>query len=128
MTEPEPPFAELHRSFSPADLAAFAALSGEGCPQDLIPEPLIGALFSCLLGTRLPGPGTGWLRQRLHFHAKARVNEPLVARVTLSKIRAEKRLADLECLCIGQNGRIICTGAALMLLAPGDALLFSSQP
>lgn len=120
--------AAIRRCFTPADLAAFAGLSCGDLPDDLVPEPLIGALFSCLLGTRLPGPGTGWLRQRLHFHAKVLVNEPLTARVTISRIRAEKRLADLDCLCIGQKGRIICTGSALMLLAPGHGLLFSSEP
>ncbi|RRH78280.1 phosphate acetyltransferase [Falsigemmobacter faecalis] len=123
-----PQSAEIRRSLSPADIAAFAALSGAAPALEGVPEPLIGALFSCLLGSRLPGPGTGWLRQRLHFHAKARVNEPLYASVRLSRIRPEKRLADLECLCIGQNDRMICTGSALMLLAPGDRLLFSSEP
>ena len=50
--------ASLTRAYTAADLAAFAALSG-AAPGDTVPEPLIGAVFSCLVGTRLPGPGTG---------------------------------------------------------------------
>ena len=110
--------ASLTRAFTAADLAAFAALSG-AVPGDTVPDPLIGALFSCLLGTRLPGPGTGWLKQTLHHHTPARLLEPLTATVELARLRPEKRLADLACTCLGADGRLICTGRALMLLPPG---------
>jgi len=110
--------ASLSRSFSAADLAAFAALAG-GDPVDTVPEPLIAALFSCLLGTRLPGPGTGWLKQSLHHHAAALPDEVLTASVQVTRLRPEKRLADLSCICLGAGGHTICEGRALMLLAPG---------
>lgn len=110
--------ASLTRAFAAADLAAFAALTGAP-PGDTVPEPLIGALFSCLLGTRLPGPGTGWLKQTLHHPTAARVQEPLTAWVELTRLRPDQRLADLACTCQGADGRLICTGRALMLLRPG---------
>lgn len=110
--------ASLTRAFGAADLAAFAALSG-GTTGGTVPEPLVAALFSCLLGTRLPGPGTGWLKQTLHHHSPARPGEPLTATVELTRLRPEKRLADLACACHGADGRLVCEGRALMLLPPG---------
>ena len=112
--------ASLSRSFAAADLAAFAALACGG-PVDTVPEPLIAALFSCLLGTRLPGPGTGWLKQTLHHHAAARRDERLTARVTVTRLRPDKRLADLDCSVHGDGGRAILSGRALMLLAPAPS-------
>lgn len=109
--------ASLTRRFGADDLVAFAALSGAPA-GDAVPDPLIGALFSCLLGMHLPGPGTGWLKQTLQHLAVAQVGEALTATVTLTRLRPDKRLADLECLCTGSDGRLICRGRALVLLSP----------
>lgn len=109
--------ATLVRRFGPDDLAAFAALTGWPVGAS-VPDPLIGALLSCLLGTRLPGPGTGWLKQDLTHHAAAAVDEPLTARVTVTRVRPVQRLVDLDCAVTGRDGRAIASGRALMLLAP----------
>lgn len=113
--------AQLQRAFSATDLAAFAALTGT-IPATSVPQALVAGLFSALLGTRLPGPGTGWLKQELHHIAPPEIDEPLIARVELTRLRPEKRLADLECSCRGHSGRLLCHGRALMLLAPDAPL------
>lgn len=120
-----PPHGQALRSPSPA-LGSRAALiapqSRAVAPQsaardDVVPEPLIAALFSRLLGMELPGPGTGWLKQELHHPASARLGEDLHARVEITRLRPEKKLADLMCICTGNKGRLICRGRALMLLS-----------
>lgn len=110
------PRADLTRRFSASDLAAWSALCRQTPEGAFLPAPLIGALFSALLGTRLPGPGTGWLRLRLGFHRPARLDESLCAEVIALPPRAGGQLGDLLCLCRGQNGDLICEGQALMLL------------
>lgn len=106
--------AEVRRSF-PVDAAgAFAALAGlDGVPRT-VPEPLIGGLFSYLLGVRLPGFGTNYLKQEMRFLAPARFGETLTARVTVTRLRPEKHLVDLETVCEGEDGRRICEGRALV--------------
>lgn len=108
-------FAELTRRWTASDLADFAALTGWSA-GDGVPDPLIGAMLSSLLGTRLPGPGTGWLKLDLTHHAVARTDEVLTARVTVTRLRPVKRLADLACVVTGDGARAIATGRALMLL------------
>lgn len=113
-------FAETTRSYSRADLAAFAALSG-GAPGSTVPEPLIGALFSYLLGVELPGFGTNYLKQEMRFLAPAPLNQPLTARVEITRLRPEKHLVDLATTCSSADGTLICEGRALVLARDVEA-------
>jgi len=108
------------RSFSVADIAGFLALSGAAGPVDHVPEPLIGALFSYLLGVRLPGAGTNYLKQDLLFVAPAPLDALLTARVTVTRLRPEKALADLDTSCTGPDGTLLCRGRALVLVRDLD--------
>lgn len=121
--------AELLRSFSRRDLETYAALTGEtnplftdpsyarraGLSDTPLPGPLLGALFSCLLGTRLPGRGTNWLKQRLFFPAPAYPGEELHAQVAIVRLRPEKELANLRTWATNPAGKVVCDGEALVL-------------
>lgn len=106
--------AELARSFSLEDVAAYVALGGAPAGGGAVPEPMIAALFSYLLGVKLPGPGTNYLKQSLHFESVAHAGEELTARATISRLRPEKALVDLETVCLGESGARVCTGRALV--------------
>ncbi|MGE4336628.1 MAG: MaoC/PaaZ C-terminal domain-containing protein [Pigmentiphaga sp.] len=102
------------RVFNVADLATWAGLAGLSRAPETVPGPLIGALFSYLLGERLPGHGTNYLKQSLDFHDTARPDEPLRAAVTISRLRGDKALVDLDTSCHGADGRTLCSGRALV--------------
>jgi len=106
--------AETRRSFTAADIAAFGALAGDAGAPRAVPEPLIAALFSYLLGVELPGPGTNYLKQELEFVAGAPVGTELVASVQVTRIRLDKDLVDLATLCRTADGTEICRGRALV--------------
>ena len=106
--------AEITRRFTARDSAEFARLSGAE-PMAGVPEPLIAALFSYLLGVDLPGPGTNYLKQSLRFHAPAPVDQALTARVRITRMRPEKHLVDLATICHAADGTLICDGRALVL-------------
>jgi hypothetical protein len=108
--------AAIARTYSAADLAAFAALCGHDGPLDAVPEPLLAALFSYLLGVKLPGPGTNYLKQELAFHAPAPLGEALTATVAITRLRPEKHLCDLATSLSGADGRILASGRALVLV------------
>lgn len=109
---------ETTRSYSRDDLAGFAALTGGATGDtvgDSVPEPLIGALFSYLLGVHLPGFGTNYLKQEMRFLAPAPLDRPLTARVEITRLRPEKHLVDLATTCRTADGTLICEGRALVL-------------
>lgn len=109
----------LERTFTPADLAEYIALTGDDNPAyraPRLPGGLLGGLFSYLLGTRLPGRGTNWLKQKLAFPAPAHPGEPLLARVEIARLRPEKDLVNLATTCTAPGGRVVCRGEALVLV------------
>jgi len=119
--------ASLRRVYTPAERDAYVALLGETNPlftdaayarrQGLrglpLPGPLLGALFSCVLGTRLPGRGTNWLKQRFHFCQYAFSGDELAAHVEIIRLRPDKELVNLR-TWITAAGATICDGEALV--------------
>ena len=108
-------FAEVRRSFDHSEMAEFSALAGTGVLPEAVPEPLIAAMFSYLLGVKLPGPGTNYLKQEMRFLRPAPLGVTLTARVEISRLRPEKHLVDLWATCTTPEGSVICEGRSLVL-------------
>lgn len=122
--------ATVVRTFSPADLDAYGELtrdanplhrgvpdsgSGSGAGARRVPGALLGGLFSYLLGTRLPGRGTNWLKQRLIYPEPCLAGEEVTATVEIVRLRPEKDLVNLRGLCVA-GGRVVCRGESLVLV------------
>ncbi|MBK8900160.1 MAG: phosphate acetyltransferase [Anaerolineaceae bacterium] len=115
--------ARANRTFSADDVAAYRTLSGDaglafGAADSAaaVPGPLLSGMFSDLLGTQLPGPGTNWLKQSLRFPAVARVGEVVTAVVQITRLRPEKALVNLRTTCVTSAGAVVCEGEALVLV------------
>jgi len=106
--------AEVTRTFSQKDLEEYSALSGHDVTSAHIPEPLIGALFSYLLGVKLPGLGTNYLKQETRFQTGAGVGDMLRARVEVTRLRPDKQLVDLATTCRSADGKTVACGRALV--------------
>ena len=123
--------AYIRRTFTAADLAEYVDLTGDtnpvltdanyaralGLDGPLIPGGLLGGLFSYLLGTKLPGRGTNYLKQRLCFPTLAYADQALTASVEIIRIRAEKQLVNLSTVCTDAAENIVCHGEALVLVS-----------
>ena len=118
--------ASLVRTLREDDIELFAVVSGDLNPAHLDPvyaetdlfHKIIahgmwsGALISAVLGTKLPGPGTIYLSQKLHFHAPISVGDTITTTVTVQEKRPEKQRIIFVCRCIDQLGREVVTGTA----------------
>ncbi len=122
--------AETKRTFTAKDVADYAGLTGDANPlytdetfaqqagfdRCIVPGPLLGAMFSDLLGTRLPGRGTNWLKQELHFPEPAYVGEEMTACVEIVRLRPEKDLVNLADTCTNASGVLVCQAQSLVLV------------
>lgn len=117
--------AQVTRTFSAQDLRDYVELSGHTVHGDGVPEPLIGALFSFLLGMKLPGIGTMYLKQETDNLQQAMIGEPLTARVEITRLRPDKHLVDLSTTCRRADGQLIASGRALVYV--GDLIPQTGQ-
>lgn len=121
--------ASVSRVFTKADLEEYASLTGDtnpiftnheyarraGFQGSIIPGPLLSGMFSMLLGTKLPGRGTNWLKQNLRFLAPAYVGEKITATVEVVRLRPEKDLVNLWDTCVTSTGKVVCRAESLVL-------------
>lgn len=122
--------AQQQRTFSQGDLIEYTRISQDtnpiftdpdcarlaGFTGTPLPGGLLAGLYSYLLGTRLPGRGTNWLKQTLHFPKPSYPNEPITASVEIIRLRPEKNLVNLLTVCKNPRGERVCVGQALVLV------------
>ena len=122
--------AELTRQLGEADIALFATVSGDLNPAHMDAAwansgrfgRVIGhgmwtaSLISAVLGTRLPGPGTVYLRQDLRFLAPVAPGDVVTARVTVAAVDAARPHARLDCVCFKADGTRVLEGVAEVLV------------
>lgn len=84
---------------------------------------LSATLFSRLLGTKLPGPGTIYVSQELHFVRPVYNGNVLLATV-LIKEKLPKNRVLIDCKCTNQKEELVLYGEAL-ILAPTKRVEFT---
>lgn len=98
------------KTLTDADVAMFAAASGDTNPLHLnsefaektrfqgriVPGMLTTSLWSTLVGTKLPGPGSAYMSQEIAFLAPVYVGDTVTAKMTVTKIVVEKQRVFLN--------------------------------
>lgn len=128
--------ASLQRIFSREELNRFLCLKGNenpvfynidyahdrGFDDVLLPGGLLGGMISTLLGTRLPGRGTNWLKQGYYFLGPAHPDEEITAIAEIIRLRPEKDLVNLRTtLWTARNDKIV-DGEALVWVSDLEQL------
>ncbi|KXA96288.1 hypothetical protein AKJ37_05615 [candidate division MSBL1 archaeon SCGC-AAA259I09] len=121
---------KISRKFSEKDVEKRSNLTGDANPiflsrefarevgfdRQLIPGDLLGTIISNILGTKLPGLGTNWLKQEFRFLNPAYVGDEITGKVEITRIRPEKDLVDLKNTCIRSDGTTVLQGKSLVLV------------
>lgn len=125
--------AELRRLITLDDLYVFAAASGNynpmnlprtdgaGRPENMAPGMLLASQISAVLGMLLPGAGTLYRRQVLHFHERAQAGDELLCRVKVIE-KLDDGLVRLETeITRPSDGALMVSGEA-SVVAPKEKL------
>ena len=106
------------RTFTADEIRKYSTLTGDtSFDESCIPNPMLGGMVSDLLGTKVPGRGTMWLKQHYEFPAPAYVGEAITASVEISRLRPEKDLVYLNVQCVNPQGQMVCKGETLVFVA-----------
>ena len=83
-------------------------------------------LISAVLGNGLPGPGSIYLSQTLHFRSPVYPGEIITASVKVLDVRQDKGIVVLDTRCTNQRGETVVEGEAVLMIpadqTPGDAV------
>lgn len=120
--------AEFSKTISEADIYVYAGVTGDLNPAHIDEEyakntffkgriahgMLLAGFISAVVGTKLPGPGTIYVKQELNFLAPVRIGDTITARTEVSEIIKEKNRVRMHTVCINQNGDAVLSGEALV--------------
>jgi 3-hydroxybutyryl-CoA dehydratase len=123
----------LSKVIGDAEIEMFATLSEDRNPVHLDDEyakatmfkgriahgMLSAALFSAIIGERLPGHGTIYLGQNLRFTAPVKPGDLVTATVTVTDINVTKKRVKLD--CVARVGDTIVIKGDALVLAPSKA-------
>jgi len=121
--------AEFAKTVSEADVYLYAGVTGDLNPAHvneayardtffktrIAHGMLSGGFISAVLGTKLPGPGTIYLRQELNFKAPVRIGDTVTAKIEVLEKTPEKNRLRLKTTCTNQDGTVVIDGEAIVM-------------
>ena len=122
--------AEYTRIITEEDINLFAKVSGDENPVHMDEEfakttmfkgriahgILSVAFISTTLASRLPGPGTIYLKQEVTFLKPVRIGDTITAIVEVLRKDKEKNYVTLKTICKNQKEDIVVNGQAVVLV------------
>ena len=113
-------FAEASGDVNPLHLdAGYAAGTPFGEP--IAHGILSASLISAAVALQLPGPGAVYVSQTLRFLRPVKVGDRLMATLTVTGKRDDKKFVTLDCGIVNQHGKVVVTGQA-EIMAPTEKL------
>jgi phosphate acetyltransferase/phosphate butyryltransferase len=127
--------ASLVRTLTHKDIEVFAIMSGDINPAHVdeafarsdffhrvVAHGMWGAaLISTVLGTQLPGPGTIYVDQSLHFLRPVGLGDTITVTVKVTKKIEQTHRVILECHVSNQHGEQVISGEA-EVIAPAEKI------
>jgi len=121
--------AEFTKTISESDVYLFAGISGDHNPMhvnDVYAKQsrfkgrichgmLSSSLISTVIGTKLPGNGSVYVRQQLLFKAPVLFGDTITAKVEIEEIDLEKNRVQLRTYCLNQDGIMVTDGSAIVI-------------
>jgi len=123
--------ASFTKTITETDVVLYAGLTGDFNPVHVDERAAARSLFkrrvahglltagliSTVLGTKLPGPGSIYLGQELHFTRPVFIGDTVTAEVEVVEVIAEKRRVRLRTVCTNDRGETVVEGEALVMVA-----------
>lgn len=121
--------ASISKTIAECDIYTYAGLTGDFNPVHIDAEfarntffkeriahgMLSAGLISAILGTRLPGPNTIYLKQELEFTAPVKIGDTITAEVEVMEKKEEKKLIKLKTTAKNQRDEVVIKGEALVM-------------
>ena len=122
------------RTFTAADVEAFAQISGDRNPLHFDAEfagrtrlgrlvvqgGLTTGLFNALVAMRLPGPGSVFLHQEWDYPAPVFIGDTITAEAEVIEARVDEPITRLRCVARRDDGTEVLRGECLVYTMLAD--------
>jgi len=120
--------AQFGKTISESDIYLYAGITGDQNPAHINESyaretffktriahgMLCAGLISTVLGNKLPGHGTIYIRQELNFLAPVGIGDTITAQVEVIEVMPAKNRVRLKTDCINQDGALVIDGEAVV--------------
>ena len=124
--------AERSREVTAADIERFTAMSGDRNPLHydeaaaratrfggiVVQGGVTSAILNAVVAEDLPGPGTVFLQVNWNFKAPVRPGDMITGEVTVTKVRADKPITELDTRVVRGDGTVALEGSAVCYTMP----------
>jgi 3-hydroxybutyryl-CoA dehydratase len=120
--------AEFTKTVSEADIYLYAGVTGDVNPAHIdevyasktffktriAHGMLLAGFISTVIGNKLPGHGTIYIKQEVNFLGPVRIGDTVTARAEVVEVTKEKNRVKLRTICVNQDGTTVVDGEALV--------------
>jgi len=124
--------AERSREVTVADIERFTAMSGDRNPLHydeavaratrfggiVVQGGVTSAILNAVVAEDLPGPGTVFLQVNWSFKAPVRPGDTITGKVTVTRVRADKPITELDTHVVRGDGTVALEGSAVCYTMP----------
>ena len=124
--------AQRSRKVTARDIEIFTEISGDRNPLHYDEEAaratrfggivvqggVTSAILNAVVAEDLPGPGTVFLQVNWSFKAPVRPGDTITGEVKVTKVRADKPIAELETRVVRADGTVVLEGNAVCYMMP----------
>lgn len=124
--------ARRSRLVAARDIALFTEISGDRNPLHYDAEAaratrfggivvqggVTSAILNAVVAEDLPGPGTVFLQVNWSFNAPVRPGDTITGEVTVTKVRQDKPITELETRVLLADGTVVLEGTAVCYTMP----------
>lgn len=116
------------KTISESDIYLYAGLTGDFNPAHINEEyakntyfkkrichgMLLGGFISTILGNKLPGPGTIYIKQELEFLAPVYIGDTITAQAEVTEVQTKEKRVVIKTICVNQEGTAVLQGQAVV--------------
>lgn len=124
--------AQRSRQVTVRDIELFTAMSGDRNPlhydeaaaratrfgEIVVQGGVTSAILNAVVAEDLPGPGTVFLQVNWSFKAPVRPGDTITGEVTVTKVRADKPITELDTRVVRGDGTVALEGNAVCYTMP----------
>jgi acyl dehydratase len=124
--------ARRSRAVTAHDIELFTALSGDRNPIHydariagqtrfggiVVQGGVTSAILNAVVAEDLPGPGTVFLHVEWNFQAPVRPGDTITGEVTVTRVREDKPITELDTRVVRDDGTVVLVGRAVCYTMP----------